>query len=162
TSREHRLILVDLATSAIRPFTFKPEWVVASSWSPDGRSIAYTSTRKGAFGVYIVPTSGVGTEERLASDARNPVFSPDGRLLLYERIDPGTQYDLWVVPLLGDPRPRPFLRTDASEAHASFSPNGRWVAYTSDSSGRAEVYVRAFPGGEGPWQISSEGGDEAQ
>ena len=158
------LTLVELGTSASRRFTFKPELVTAPSWSPDGRFIAYASTRNGAFGIFLVPATGVGTEETLAGtgDARNPVFSPDGRLLLYERSDPKAQYDLWVVPLSGDRRPRPFLQTEASETHASFSPNGRWVAYTSDAAGRAEVYVRAFPSGEGPWQISTEGGDQAQ
>ena len=159
------LAMVDLGTGAFRRFTFKPELVTAGVWSRDGRSIAYTSTRNGAFDIFLAPATGAGTEETLVhGGTTNWVdgFSPDGRLLLYERSDPKTQYDLWVVPLSGDRKPRPFLRTEASEAHASFSPNGRWVAYASDAPGRAEVYVRAFPSGEGPWQISSEGGDQPQ
>jgi hypothetical protein len=160
----NHLVMADLATRTLRRFTFKPERVTRSNWSPDGRFIAYDSTRNGAFSIFIVPATGAGTEESLDSigDARNPVFSPDGRFLLYEKSsDPKTQYDLWMVPLSGDRKPRPFLRTEANEAHPVFSPNGRWVAYTADMSGRAEVYVRAFPNGEGPWQISTEGGDEA-
>jgi len=159
------LALVDLATGAHQRLTFKPELVIAPSWSPDGRSIAYASNRHGMVDILLVPASGGGTEETLVhGGATNWCggFSPDGRLLLYESSDPKTQYDLWVVPLSGDRRPQPFLRSDASETHAWFSPNGRWVAYTSDTSGRAEVYVRAFPSSEGPWQISTAGGDQAQ
>jgi dipeptidyl aminopeptidase/acylaminoacyl peptidase len=121
------LIMLDLATSALRRFTFKPERIVRSSWSPDGRSIAYDSTRNGPFGIFIVPATGTGAEETLlgTEEGRDLVFSPDGRVLLYEKSsDPRTQYDLWMVALSGDRKPQPFLRT-ANEAHPTFSPNRR-------------------------------------
>ena len=160
---ETHLSVVDLATGAFRRFTFKPERVVGPSWSPDGRTIAYSSTREGPFRIFLAPTTGAGTEETLPDTGqRNPVFSPDGQFLLYERVDPeDTQYDLWFVPLSGDRKGQPFLRTGASETQASFSPNGRFVAYASDESGRAEVYVRAFPGGEGAVANLDRGGRRA-
>jgi WD40 repeat protein len=160
-----QLALLTLGGGAFVPLTFKSEFVTTHSWSPDGRSIAYGSNRTGRFEIFLAPAGGGGVEERLVhGETTNwgPSFSPDGQLLLYENSDPKTQYDLWVVPLVGDRKPRPFLRTEASEVHAGFSPNGRWVAYTSDTSGRSEVYVRTFPSGEGPWQVSSAGGDQAQ
>lgn len=160
-----QLAVLDLGTGALMPFTFKTEWISAPCWSPDGLSIAYGSNRNGMFDIFLVSASGGGAEETLVrGGATNWCggFSPDGRFLLYESSDPKTEYDLWFVSLSGDRKPKPFLRTDASETHGSFSPNGRWVAYTSDTSGRAEVYVRAFPSGEGPWQVSTEGGDQAQ
>jgi len=159
-----QLALLDVATGAFVPFTFKTESVASPFWSPDGRSIAYSSTRNGAFDIFLAPASGGGAEETLVVGGSNYPngFSPDGRLLIYESVDPKTQFDLYVMPLEGERKPTPFLRTEAMEFHASFSPSGRWVAYTSNASGRAEVYVRAFPSGEGPWQVSSEGGDQAQ
>jgi eukaryotic-like serine/threonine-protein kinase len=159
-----QLALLDVATGAFVPFTFKTESVAAPRWSPDGRSIAYSSNRNGAFDIFLAPASGGSAEERLVvggSIYAND-FSPDGRLLIYESMDPKTQSDLSVIPLEGERKPKAFLRTEAMEFHASFSPNGRWVAYTSNATGRAEVYVRAFPSGEGPWQVSSEGGDQAR
>ena len=157
-----QLALLELATGALVPFTFKTESVSSPSWSPDGHSIAYTSTRNGTFDIFLAPANGGGTEVDLVPGGTSLAsgFSPDGRFLIYDS-NPGTQYDLWVLPLQGERKPQPFVRTEASEFHAFFSPNGRWVAYTSDASGRAEVYVRAFPSGEGPWQVSSEGGDQA-
>ncbi len=160
-----QLAVLTLGVGAFVPFTFGSTFANAPSWSSDGRSIAYASNRNGTFDIFLAPSSGGGPEEMLvhgATTSWDPCFSPDGRVLLYESSDPKTQYDLWFFPLLGARKPQPFLRTEASEVHASFSPNGRWLAYASDVSGRAEVYVRAFPSGEGPWQVSTEGGDQAQ
>ena len=160
-----QLAVVDLGNGAIAPLTFKNEFVTQPCWAPDGRSIAYGSNRSGMFDIVLISASGGGVEQTLVHGGTTnwcDGFSPDGNFLLYESSDPKTQFDLWVVPLSGDRTPRPFLRTGATETHSSFSPDGRWVAYTSDASGRAEVYVRAFPSGEGPWQVSTEGGDQAQ
>ena len=158
-----QLALLDRGTGALVPFTFKTEYAVSPAWSPDGSAIAYSSTRNGSFDIFLASASGGGAEQQLVAGGTNFVnsFSPDGRYLIYERADPKTQYDLWLVPLQGTRTPKPFLQEEANEVHASFSPNGRWVAYSSDASGRAEVYVRAFPSGEGPWQVSSDGGDQA-
>jgi len=86
--------------------------------------------------------------------------------LLYTAADPKGNYGLWVLPLGGDKKPFPFLRTEFNERSGQFSPDGRWVAYSSDESGRDEIYVRAFSlgsgetgtGAEGKWLISNNGG----
>ncbi len=95
-------------------------------------------------------------------------WSPDGRFLLYMSIDPQTNADLWVVPMEGDPTPSVFLKTPFREAYGAFSPDGRWVAYHSNESGRPEIYVRPFvppdaagtpaAAPRGQWQVSTAGG----
>lgn len=97
----------------------------------------------------------------LASD-RNPFadgWSPDGRFLLYEIDDPKTTWDLWVLPMSDGGKPRPFLQAEFRQEYARFSPDGRWVAYRSNESGRFEIYVAPFPGPGGKWQVSTDGGD---
>ena len=92
-------------------------------------------------------------------------FSPDGKRLAYVEVDPESRSDIWILPLEGnDPdhprpgKPEPLLRSSFAEESPAFSPDGRWLAYQSDESGRTEVYVRSFPGPGGEWQISSGGG----
>jgi Tol biopolymer transport system component len=132
-------------------------------WFPDGKEITFTSSKEGALNLYSVPADGSAPPQRLLQSAY-PQFanswSPDGRHLGFTEIHPETNWDLWVLPR-GERTPQPFLRTPFSEGWMEFSPNGRWVAYTSNESGRWEVYVRPFPGPGGKVQISSEGGTEA-
>jgi hypothetical protein len=85
-------------------------------------------------------------------------FSPDGKLLAYMEIDKRTGQDVWVVSLEGDRVPRPFARTEFNEARPVFSPNGAWIAYESNESGRTEVYIARYPGGGEKKQVSIEGG----
>jgi Tol biopolymer transport system component len=88
-------------------------------------------------------------------------WSPDGRFILYESLDPKTnKEDLWVLPLYAGRQPLPFLQTPFDERQGQFSPDGRWVAYASDESGRYEVYVQSFPTPGGREQISTSGGAE--
>jgi Tol biopolymer transport system component len=115
------------------------------TWSPDGARIAFRSVRAGPGDLYL--TGGPGAEERFVSSdqIKSPnSWSADGRFLLYLSIDPQTSGDLWVVSMTGKPIPAPFLKTPFREAYAAFSPDGRWVAYHSNESGRTEVYVRPF------------------
>jgi dipeptidyl aminopeptidase/acylaminoacyl peptidase len=87
-------------------------------------------------------------------------WSPDGRFVLFSSSSSaGTQADLWVLPLFGDRKPFPFLQTPFNELRGRFSPDGRWVAYVSNDSGRNDVYVAPFPGRGGKWQISAAGGN---
>ena len=86
-------------------------------------------------------------------------WSPDGQQLAYIEINPTTGIDIWVLRM-GDRKPRPFLRTPFSESAPQFSPDGRWLTYVSDESGRSEIYVQPYPGPGGKWQISTEGGTE--
>ena len=86
-------------------------------------------------------------------------WSPDGRFILFAVTAPKTGLDLWVLPLFGDRKPLPFLQTPFNESPGQFSPDGRWIAYSSDESGRYEVYVTPFPGPGGKWQVSTASGD---
>ncbi len=134
-------------------------------WSPSGKEIAFRSDRgEGYDNIYIRPADGTG-EPTLLVD--NPLdespndWSPDGKYLLYRVNDEETGWDLWYLKRKEDGsgfEPVPFLQTSFRETAAKFSPDGRFVAYVSDESGRKEVYVRPFPGGDGKWQVSGNGG----
>ena len=138
-------------------------------WSPDGSRILYGSTREGeASGTRVKVLSGAGPDERLfgrSDDAQihqTTDWSMDGRLIVYARLDPKTKWDLWVVPATPNPAsddrtPHPYLQTEFNEHQGRLSPDGRWMAYASDESGRSEVYVRAFPTPGARSQISTDG-----
>ena len=136
-------------------------------WSPDGRTIVFYSSSPPSLS--RKDSSGAGAEERVAQSGNALVptdWSRDGRSLLYYENAPGTNRDLWVLPVTpeGRPqagaRPRPYLRTPKDERFGRFSPepNPRWVAYDSDFSGRREVYVQAYPEPRGEFLVSSGGG----
>jgi DNA-binding winged helix-turn-helix (wHTH) protein/Tol biopolymer transport system component len=132
------------------------------SISPDGKRIAFTSDRRtGVADVYLRPVlGGEGRDELLLSSPENKMvssWSPDGRYLVFSSKSAHVNWDLWLLPRFGDGKPVPFLRTAASEVQGEVSPDGRWIAYTSDESGRWEVYVQSFPE-PGMKQIVSIGG----
>jgi Tol biopolymer transport system component len=87
-------------------------------------------------------------------------WSRDGRILLYNNQDPKTDGDLWALPLTGDRAPYPVVRTPFLEDEGQFTPDGRWIAYRSNLSGREEIYVQAFPGPAGGQLVSTEGGSQ--
>ncbi|HEX4945602.1 MAG TPA: hypothetical protein VFZ34_02915, partial [Blastocatellia bacterium] len=87
-------------------------------------------------------------------------WSADGRFLLFTRTDAKTSNDLWALPLTGDRQPALFWQTPFSETQGRFSPDGRWIAYTSNDQERIEVYVQTFPASGGKWQISTSGGSQ--
>ena len=132
------------------------------AWSPDGERIAYASDRSGSYRTYIRLASGAGGDDTVATIADNgpsgPTgWSPDGGTLAVRHLG-STQWDIWMMPLLPGAKPSLFLKTPFNEQWARISPDGRWVAYQSDQSGRDEVYVQAVSGAGGKWQISSAGG----
>src|ERR1019366_6551897 len=118
-----------------------------------------SSNRKGNYDLYEKPADGSGSEKLLlqsADDKRPHSWSPNGRFILYGSSQ--NNGDLMVLPLSGDRKPFPFLSTPFNETQGVFSPDGKWVAYQSNESGRSEVYVRPFPGPGGQWQVSTGGG----
>ena len=128
-------------------------------WSPDGRRVAFRSNRNGVYDLYVKHANDTSEEELLVKSphVKYPTsWSPDGRFLLYNELDPKTGVDIWVLPLEGDRKPFVFLKTEFNEALGTLSPlpdsQARlWMAYNSDETGRAEIYLRPFlpgmPGG---------------
>jgi dipeptidyl aminopeptidase/acylaminoacyl peptidase len=134
-------------------------------WSPDGEQVAFTSYRSGVADILLCRADGTGEEKALAADPTRAEmlsdWSRDGRYLLYTRGDPETGFDLWYLERGKDAsawEAHPFLQTPFGEAVARISPDGRYVAYISDDSGRLEIYVRPFPEGDRRWTVSSNGG----
>ena len=110
----------------------------------------WTSSREGVGNLYQKAASGAGQDELLYRSANGKIpydWSADGKFLLYSEINPQTNVDLWVLPLEGERKPWPWLNTPFVEETAKFAPNGKWIAYTSNESGRFEVYVQAFTPG---------------
>lgn len=153
--------LYEVARGLKTPFTFGPAQTRGPVWSPDGGTVFFTSNRKGHFDLYRKASSGAGSEELLVEsnlDKTPTSISPDGRFLLYHSVDPKTKQDIWVLPLDGSQKRFAFLQGEFNEVNAQFSPDGRWVAYQSDESGRSEIYVTPFPSPSGKRQISTLGG----
>ena len=134
----------------------------APLWSPDGKRIAFTTTRPTGPAILVKPADGSGAEETLVSGESLIVvptsWSSDGKFLAYWTVGSATGRDIWIAPLTGERKPQPFLQTKFNEMQARFSPDDRWIAYMSEESGRYEVYVQPFPGPGGKWQISTNGG----
>jgi serine/threonine protein kinase/Tol biopolymer transport system component len=133
-------------------------------WSPDGRYIAFRAVGEG---MSVIRSDGSGKPQPLTQSKNFQVpwsFAPDGKRLAFFEVDSKTSGDLWTVPLESDNaglragKPEVFLQTPAIELAPSFSPDGRWMTYSSDESGTFQVYVRAFPDKGGKWQISNSGG----
>ena len=111
--------------------------------------------------LYQKPSSGAGKEELLFKSDSPKVpedWSPDGRFLLYTVIQHPSKREIWVLPLSGDRKALPVLQTPFDEFLPNFSPDGRWIVYVSDESGRPEVYVQTFPISSAKWRVSTNGG----
>ena len=146
----------DLARKTLTRLTFEAR-SINPVWTPDGKRIIFRSNRGGRLNLFARATDGSAVEERLTTSDTNQNaqdVSRDGRWLAF--VQGGA--DVWVMDLTGDRKPRPFLQTPFLEQHGAFSPDGRWLAYTSNESGRDEIYVQAFPAGGGKVQISRDGG----
>jgi serine/threonine-protein kinase len=151
------LWLLDIARQAWSRLTFAKD-NGDPVWSPDGTRIAFTSNRDGPYNLYLIAADGGGVE-RLTTSASwqfPSSWSPDGRVLLFGNSHP--EWDIWEVPVDGGSRPRPLVVAPQVQGGARFSPDGRWLAYESDESGRTEVYVRAHGRSDRRWTISTEGG----
>jgi serine/threonine protein kinase/Tol biopolymer transport system component len=155
--------LVELRRGTASRLTSQPSFEWRPIWSPDGHQILFASNRNGPMNLYQLPVSGGEDKVLLQSSKRlTPTdWSRDGRLIVYGEVDAKTQEDLWILPLDGGRKPFPFLRTEFNERQGRLSPDGRWIAYTSDESGAAEVYVQGFPDREGSGpkiRVSVDGG----
>jgi Tol biopolymer transport system component len=150
----------DLSRHVSTRLTFDPADESYPVWSSDDTQLFFFSLQSGAGDIYRKPAFGTGSPELVYSSGilKNPTsVSPEGRFLLFDALDPKTKWDIDVLSL-ADREVTPFLHGEADELEGDFSPDGRWVAYSSNESGRFEVYVQPFPGPGGKWQVSSDGG----
>src|SRR5262249_27811085 len=122
-------------------------------WSPDGLDLVYSSLGK----VFLAQANGTSRGKELIHSA-DAVYvtdwSRDGGYWLYSEYSPDTRWDLWILPTSGDAKPQPYLKTQYNELEGQFAPDGKWIAYTSDESGRNEIYVRTFPDSGAKFPVS--------
>ena len=132
-------------------------------WTPDGNRIVFSSNRKGYSDLYWKPSNGTGKEDLLFGSESNKAaddVSRDGRYLIFENLIPASgRSELWVLPLMGERKPTPYLQSESYLTHAAISPDGHWVAYSSNESGGREIFVQSFPEAGAKFQISNDGGD---
>jgi Tol biopolymer transport system component len=155
----------DLARDTLTRLTFEGNVNSVPVWLPDGRQIAFQSNRADLAKpgqLYLQAADGSSVAEHLGgSDFQwaSASVSPDGKLIAFTETTPQTGRDIWVMNL-EDHRAQPFLKTPAEDTAPKFSPDGKWIAYSSDESGRREIYVQPYPGPGGKWMISTDGGQE--
>jgi len=166
--QESQIWLYDLSRETLTRLTFEGNANNAPVWTPDGKRIAFQSNKEGGLNIFWQLGDGSGELERLTTSEylQAPMsWSPDGQLLAFLEIGPSTQREIWMlrmgVPSAGSGQARkaqPFIQSRFDESEPRFSPDGRWLAYISNESGRFEIYVQPYPGPGGKWQISTEGG----
>jgi Tol biopolymer transport system component/predicted Ser/Thr protein kinase len=153
--------IYDLMRRTTSRLTFDTSIEGRPIWTPNSQHVVFSSSSEGASNLFWQAADGTGQPERLveSTTARAVSFSPDGEQLLFSEQSP--TWDLRLVTLEGDRASEPLIQTPSGEYLASISPDGRWLSYTSDESGREQVYVRPFPDVDsGKWQISQDGGAE--
>ena len=153
--------LLDIARNTPTRFTFDPAEDAMPIWSPDGSRIAFVGDREGTGNLYEKAANGASNEKLLlkTNERKFPHdWSRDGKFIAYSNQSESTNIDLWVLPMTGDKKPVPFLNSTFNEDQAKFSPDGHFIAYSSDESGRYEVYLETFPVRGGKRMISRDGG----
>jgi serine/threonine-protein kinase len=165
---KYALFVYDLQREKRLPLTFDTDSASYPIWTPDNKHIVFRFSSAGRVSLGWMRADGAGEIQRLLNRKNNVVpysFFPDGQRLAYQELDPDSGFDLWTLALdttdPDHPKPgkaEPFLRTSSNERFPAVSPDGRWIAYTSNESGRDEVWVRPFQGPGGKTPISNAGG----
>jgi len=157
--------LIDVTSGAASRFTTEPGWDAFPTWSRDGTQIIFTSNRSGVYDLYRKPSNGSANEELLYVSKEGKAgnsWSPDGKFLIYYSIGQPTHLKLLTVTGPADRQPVPIVDTQFASVTGRFSPDGHWIAYSSNESGKNEVSVRSFDPATGsigsPVTITNGGG----
>jgi eukaryotic-like serine/threonine-protein kinase len=162
TEQESQIWLYDLARETLTRFTFDGTSNQYPTWTPDGKRITFRSNKEGTRNIFWKLADGSGEEERLSTGDTMQTpnsWSPNGQVLAFMSPGPMTGQDVWMLRM-SDHKAQPFVETGVVTGAPEFSPDGHWLVYVSDESGRREVYVQSYPGPGGKWQISTGGGTE--
>ena len=157
--------VIDLTRGVRSRATFDPTNGAVPLWSPDGTNIVFKNpVGQTPAGMFRRRASGSGAEEQLLTADRvfPDSYSPDGRYIVYTTINTQTNRDIGVLPLFGDRKPFFYLHSTYNETQGHFSPDGKWMAYSSDESRTTEVYVQSFPAGGPRVRVSTMGGAQAR
>jgi len=151
----------DLKRGTASRLTFNPAYDVNPAWSADGNEIFFSSDRSGPWGIFQKAANGLGSTQAVFQTGKENKalddLTADGRYAMYDTAN-GASQSLFALPLFGDRKPFPFVQGNFGTASARFSPNGHFVAYSSNETGRDEIYVQTFPQHTGRWEISTAGG----
>jgi eukaryotic-like serine/threonine-protein kinase len=167
--RESQTWVYDTSRDTLTRLTFEGNENSNPTWTPDGQRITFRSDRTGPINLFWQMADGSGGTEQLTTSEYGPVpssFPADGQRLAFMEVHPSTGDDIWALQFSDPatagqaPQAQPFLATPYEETAPAFSPDGRWMAYMSNESGRREIYVQPYPGPGGKWQISTDGGME--
>ena len=157
----NQIWLYELGRETLTRLTFDASQNETPIWTPDSKRVVFYSNKEGPLNLFWQMADGSGGFERLTTSANAHApgsVSSDGALLAFTEA-PGGSRDIWVLRL-SDRTAQPFIQTPAIEGAAQFSPDGRWMAYVSNESGRPEIYVQPYPGPGGKWQVSTERGGQ--
>ena len=164
--RNGEIWVVELSRGISTRFTFDPSADLCPVWSPDGTKIVFGSNRKGKFlDLFQKATNQSSTDEFLKdvqADSFPTSWTPDGKFLVYQVFDQHAKGDIWLLPTTSDRKPVPLIRTEFDEVRAQVSPDGHWIAYSSDESGRSEIYVQTMPPSGARYQVSNGGGMDSR
>jgi eukaryotic-like serine/threonine-protein kinase len=152
--------IYDFARETLSRLTFEATQTGNAAWTPDGKRLVVQMGIP--LNLFWQPSDGSGKAERLSTSEYRQApgaWSPDGKMLAFVETNPKTNQDIWILHV-ADNKAEPFIKTPFNEGAPQFSPDGRWLAYASDRSGRWEVYVQPYPGQGGKLQISNDGGKE--